>query len=65
LRAVSWLSIDIEIDFINAGLRPGARPCPPCIVAQLNLTELLHSQAAPPSAVTAKPANGGHRKTGQ
>jgi len=47
LRIFSTLSIDVEIDFIDASLPRGTWLGVPCVRAQLNLTEFLHSQATP------------------
>jgi hypothetical protein len=47
LRIVSGLNVDIEIDFLNAGLSLSAWPCVPCLRAQLDLAEFLYSEATP------------------
>jgi hypothetical protein len=47
LRAVSGLSIGIEVNFVNAGLPRGAWLGVPRVRAQLDLAEFLHSQATP------------------
>jgi hypothetical protein len=47
LRIFFRLIVGIEIDFIHAGLPPGAWLGVPCIRMQLDLTEFLHSEAAP------------------
>jgi hypothetical protein len=47
LRVVSGLSVGIEINFINAGLPPGAWLGVPYIRAALNLAEFLHGETAP------------------
>ena len=47
LRVVSRLSVNVEIDFIDAGLVRGARLGVPCTGAQLDLAELLYGEAAP------------------
>jgi hypothetical protein len=47
LRVIARLSVAIEIDFINAGLLRGAWLGVPRIRAQLDMVELLHSQATP------------------
>jgi len=39
--------IDVEVNFVNAGLPPGAWLGMPCLGAQLDLAEFLHGQAAP------------------
>jgi hypothetical protein len=50
LRAVAWLSVAIEIDFINAGLLGGSWFGVPRLSAQLDLAEFLHRQATPNTA---------------
>jgi hypothetical protein len=47
LRSVSGLNVGIEIDFINAGLRFGAWPGAPCLLAQLDMAEFLYSETTP------------------
>jgi hypothetical protein len=47
LRVPSELSVDIEIDFIDAGLPFGAWLCIPCAYTQLDLAEFLHGKATP------------------
>jgi hypothetical protein len=47
LRVPSPLSISVEIDFINAGLLPGAWLGVPCTRMQLNFAELLNRKATP------------------
>jgi hypothetical protein len=47
LRIILRLSVGIEIDVINAGLSCGAWLGMPCVIAQLNLAEFLHSKATP------------------
>src|SRR5207344_1339050 len=49
LRIFFRLSVDIEIDFINAGLPPGAWLGVPCLRTQFDLAEFLHSEAPPPA----------------
>jgi hypothetical protein len=47
LRILFGLSVDVEIDFINAGLPPGTWLGVPCIRAQLDTVESLQGEAAP------------------
>jgi hypothetical protein len=47
LRIVCGLNVDIEIDFINAGLPFGTWPGVPCLPAQLDMAESVYSEATP------------------
>jgi hypothetical protein len=47
LRIISRLSVDIEINFINAGLPPGMWLGMPCVHAQCDLAEFLDREASP------------------
>jgi hypothetical protein len=47
LRILFRLSVGVEIDFINAGLPPGAWRGVPWLGTQLDLAEFLHRQATP------------------
>jgi len=47
LRIVSGLSVGVEVDFIDASLLRGAWLGVPCIGAQFDLPQVLHSQATP------------------
>jgi len=47
LRIIAGLSVCVEMDFIDASLPRGAWLGMPCISAQIDLAEFLHSQATP------------------
>jgi hypothetical protein len=47
LRIFFPLSVSVEIDFLDAGLPPGAWLGVPCLRVQLDLGEFLHGEAAP------------------